>query len=274
MNVSHQSVAIRNRWECPFKPSLGESLKDFFVLDTLTGIECNKCTTRTIKTRQFIFLHKPEVLIIQLKRYTNSVKNGRQCLEKVEGHTSFPFKLYLNSTPDCTYNLSSVVVHTGRSLESGHYWAYVRVGELWWEMNDESVTKVHFNTVSQAEAFIIIYQKSDDNSTTMNNKKKNCESSASSNDVTSDIVPPDESIVIADVPPILSTSRSPPPSSPSISVLDPTPSCNQEVRYPNRLIIDLYYLKHFHIHEQHRRSSKNISHKGCFTYNVITKSER
>ena len=75
------------------KPSLEESLKDFFVLDTLTGIECNKCTTRTIKTRQFIFLHKPEVLIIQLKRYTNSVKNGRQCLEKVEGicpsHSNF-----------------------------------------------------------------------------------------------------------------------------------------------------------------------------------------
>ena len=67
------------------KPSLEESLKDFFVLDTLTGIECNKCTTRTIKTRQFIFFtqarsadYSTEEIYQQCKEWKTMFRKGRR----------------------------------------------------------------------------------------------------------------------------------------------------------------------------------------------------
>ncbi len=53
--------------------------------------------------------------------------------------------------------LYGVVEHHGPSFESGHYLAYVRLGDEWFQMNDSVVTRVDEAAVMHAQAFILFY---------------------------------------------------------------------------------------------------------------------
>jgi ubiquitin C-terminal hydrolase len=40
------------------------------------------------------------------------------------------------------YRLSAVIVHNGKTMKKGHYYSYVRYGDIWYICNDDSVSVV------------------------------------------------------------------------------------------------------------------------------------
>lgn len=42
------------------------------------------------------------------------------------------------------YTLKSVVCHRG-AVDGGHYWAIIKEFGQWYEINDEKVTKLHYD---------------------------------------------------------------------------------------------------------------------------------
>ncbi|KAJ1464289.1 hypothetical protein T484DRAFT_1869988 [Baffinella frigidus] len=65
-------------------------------------------------------------------------------LEKTEGGYSFSRKLDLFKRK---YNLQSVVVHDGTTIQSGHYIAFKIVGGTWWKYDDKHVTESTWDQV-------------------------------------------------------------------------------------------------------------------------------
>lgn len=59
---------------------------------------------------------------------------------------------------DPTYSLYAVLVHSGHSIHSGHYYCYVKspAGQ-WFEMDDSSVRQVNVQTVLSQRAYILFY---------------------------------------------------------------------------------------------------------------------
>ena len=60
------------------------------------------------------------------------------------------------------FELRSVVCHTGTTTRSGHYYTFSKNEEgQWFEMNDATVTRVNFPTVTSAGrlVYILVFSK-------------------------------------------------------------------------------------------------------------------
>ena len=130
---------------------------------------CKECQTKRNATKCLAFHKLPNVLALHLKRY--EYQDGR--LSKNLGHVGFedhldlkPYVSLSSNEVDCKYELSSVLVHHGYSMTSGHYTAYVSVpsestnGRSWFCMNDNFVTSVKWSDVRKSEAYMLFYTRS------------------------------------------------------------------------------------------------------------------
>jgi len=58
------------------------------------------------------------------------------------------------------YELFAVLVHSGDSIHSGHYYCYVKSATgIWHEMNDEDVNPVSEETALDQKAYLLFYAR-------------------------------------------------------------------------------------------------------------------
>jgi ubiquitin carboxyl-terminal hydrolase 36/42 len=103
----------------------------------------------------YLFL-VPRVLVIHLKRFDNFQRKIKKFI---------PYDQYLDLSKYSkknmlNYRLSSVLVHHGNSIYSGHYYCYVRVShENWYCFNDANVKKVNESEVLRQTPYLLLYEK-------------------------------------------------------------------------------------------------------------------
>ncbi|XP_057775808.1 ubiquitin carboxyl-terminal hydrolase 20-like isoform X2 [Salvia miltiorrhiza] len=131
-------------------------LKDYTEAEIL-DYRCEKCGTNGKKTTHSIQLDQlPRILTFHLKRV-----HGQQ---KITGKLTLPLELNLaeftvTQNVKCVYNLYAFVVHKG-TVESGHYYSYIRVSATdWYKFNDERIKRVDVDRVRVQEPYIIFYAK-------------------------------------------------------------------------------------------------------------------
>lgn len=103
----------------------------------------------------------PNVLIIQLKRFSHSgAKAGK--------YIKYPLQLDLH--PFCTvsaqqfgshkYVLNAFCIHSGTSINCGHYYAVVRGrNSSWYECNDQMVRMISESEALSKEAYMLFYSR-------------------------------------------------------------------------------------------------------------------
>ena len=79
-------------------------------------------------------------------------------------HVSFQERLdmgpFMSEKQTAMYTLVGVLVHSGHTCNSGHYYSYVKSSDgHWYCMNDCEVTKVSVKTVLQQSAYMLFYIK-------------------------------------------------------------------------------------------------------------------
>ena len=123
----------------PVCGSLSECIDAAFreeVLDGQDAFACSVCGDHTRARRTTVLASPPpRHLLLSLTRFSNE-------LEKVSTPVNLPASLLIC---DRTYVLRAVIVHKGRTLEDGHYTAFInagRVGEAssWFEADDDKVS--------------------------------------------------------------------------------------------------------------------------------------
>ncbi|XP_068662753.1 ubiquitin carboxyl-terminal hydrolase 26-like isoform X2 [Aristolochia californica] len=131
--------------------NLNDSLDDYLSVEELQGENqyfCESCGTRVDATRA-IKLHKlPPVLNFQLKRCVFLPKTTTK--KKLTSVFSFPRQLNMaqrlcdSSLTELIYDLSTILIHKGTAVNSGHYVAHIKdeFSGLWWEFDDEHVSKL------------------------------------------------------------------------------------------------------------------------------------
>lgn len=141
--------------------TLEHCLSKFCEKETLDG----RCyhTPRDVGVRaqkQFSLHVPPNVLIIQIKRFSG---NGEKARKQIR------YPLELNLQPFCTpktqkspvkYVLNAVCVHQGHSIHSGHYYSVVRARNgSWYECNDSMVRSIPEDRALSQEAYMLFYSR-------------------------------------------------------------------------------------------------------------------
>ncbi|KAJ5662468.1 uncharacterized protein N7477_010084 [Penicillium maclennaniae] len=143
-------------------------------LDSFTAVEdlhsdaayhCEKCGNTPQRASKRLQIRKlPAILCMQLKRYeaTSSSSGKMNC------HIDFPLTLNMLpyvvkkekdriDTSKYIYDLSTVIVHQG-TMDSGHYFAYTRLGgDKWVLMDDNKVTVASVADVLRQDAYLLFY---------------------------------------------------------------------------------------------------------------------
>lgn len=108
--------------------------------------------------KQFTIHEAPTVLTIHLKRFSPMGRKIGHPLQYDERLSLRPYMSDGSFGP--SYSLFGVISHAGGGPNSGHYYAHVKDGlGGWYEMNDESVTRIGGPPLSLKNAYVLFYLK-------------------------------------------------------------------------------------------------------------------
>jgi ubiquitin carboxyl-terminal hydrolase 36/42 len=165
--------------------TLPDALEEFTkteMLDCDNMVLCEKCGEKQQVSKGLRLATAPSILVCHLKRFAVD-HYGR--LRRLHKHVQIPLRLdigdYMSKVNKATppsYELVGVLVHQGRTCNSGHYLSYVKSGEDWFKTNDSVVTKVDVSAVLKQQAYIVLYEvagmRAKHKVSKMLNAKKNC----------------------------------------------------------------------------------------------------
>lgn len=152
-----------------------------FAWEPLIGenqLACNQCQAKHDASRRVVLSSHPNYLVLLLKRFVHNRLTGKY--EKFLDPTNLPLSIELptNDESSVAYRLKAIVVHHGLSMNSGHYYAFVRydINDLkdksntiqigWWLFNDTHVEYLtfdyvlaHFRRFSSATPYVLIFER-------------------------------------------------------------------------------------------------------------------
>lgn len=123
------------------------------------GYRCGKCRRKVPATKTLRLHAASRVLTLVLKRFSALADS------KVERDVRYPEHLdlrpYLSQgrrKGPLLYRLYAVLVHSGRTCHSGHYFCYVRTaGGQWFKMDDAQVTACDASVALSQRAYVLFY---------------------------------------------------------------------------------------------------------------------
>ncbi len=148
---------------------LDDALDNFQFEEMLEGSNqyfCEKCNKKVDAKKGLKILSTPDILTLHLKRFDIDYNTMNRV--KLNNEVIFPLTLDMNKHLKSTnsfessdmdvadidskyniYNLYAVLMHSG-SVGGGHYYAYIRIKDKWYEFNDSTVSVISENEVEKA----------------------------------------------------------------------------------------------------------------------------
>ncbi|KAK7260191.1 hypothetical protein RIF29_26029 [Crotalaria pallida] len=122
--------------------SLQKALANFTAPEWLDGGEkqynCQRCKQKVRALKQLTIHKAPYVLTIHMKRFY-AHDPGLKIKKKVHFGCALDLKPFVSGSydGDLKYSLYGVLVHSGSSTHSGHYYCYVRTSNnMWYTLDD------------------------------------------------------------------------------------------------------------------------------------------
>ena len=108
----------------------------------------------------FKFFLPPKVLIIRLKRFTNSKKINNPIDIPLNLNIKKYIHMFSDKNDKCNYTLSSAVIHMG-TLNGGHYISVGYKNNMWLEFNDTNISKLNNSSLNHllSQSYILFYQQ-------------------------------------------------------------------------------------------------------------------
>ncbi|KAL2338516.1 hypothetical protein Fmac_012962 [Flemingia macrophylla] len=143
--------------------SLQKALANFTTAEWLDGGErvyhCQRCKQKVRALKQLTIHKAPYVLTIHLKRF-HAHDPGQKIKKKVQFGCALDLKPFVSGSydGDVKYSLYGVLVHSGSSTHSGHYYCYVRTSNnMWYTLDDNRVSHVSEREVLNQQAYMLFY---------------------------------------------------------------------------------------------------------------------
>uniref|UniRef100_A0A0N4ZQG6 USP domain-containing protein n=1 Tax=Parastrongyloides trichosuri TaxID=131310 RepID=A0A0N4ZQG6_PARTI len=146
--------------------NLLENFSKPIVLDEADKWKCDKCEKKVCAEMTTTFRHLADVLIISVKRYTQTLMVRNKLFTKIE----YPLHELIVDEVDgdgnvkpVKYQLQALAKHKGDSITSGHYTALVKYDNIFWYCNDEDIHLDKMTNNISKNAYIFVYVKIPEN---------------------------------------------------------------------------------------------------------------
>ena len=102
------------------------------------------------------------ILVLQLKRYENfqgSVFKDTKhvvCLPSPDNVLEIPLDPNISVSFSNRYKLLATINHSGNS-NTGHYWAFIKKKNTWFQCNDSSILKVKPSALNNSSSYLLFY---------------------------------------------------------------------------------------------------------------------
>lgn len=140
--------------------SIERCFRQYIEPDILEGKNAYKCplTKKYERAKKRLTIHEaPPVLILHLKRFSIF---GKKINKHISYGEEFDLEPYMSkeTEQDAKYKLCGVLVHSGNSCHSGHYYSYVKNSNgVWYRMDDSRVAQVQQKAALEQHAYILFY---------------------------------------------------------------------------------------------------------------------
>ena len=137
-------------------------LKDYFECERIKfETKCEKCKKKEWHTKKIKISQPPNILILSLQR--QNPRTGSKNNSYVKFYDNIDMSEYLDhecwNKNDAKYSLYGIGNHSG-SINFGHYYAYIKINNTWYEFNDSSVsTYSKGDDNSSSTAYVLFYKK-------------------------------------------------------------------------------------------------------------------
>ena len=144
-----------------YKIDLSSLINEYFKKEVLEwSTKCEKCQTPKLKHSKIMkFCILNDIVIFSLQRFDPvlSIKNNiRVSFKELLDLKDFcDTDLYKENTK---YRLLGTINHIG-NINYGHYYSYIRIGEIWYEFNDSIVQKVYKMDYDGSSFCVLFYEK-------------------------------------------------------------------------------------------------------------------
>jgi len=109
--------------------------------------------------KQMVFWSFPTVLVIALKRFTNTNRKLTNLIDIPLDNLDLSKYVSGYDKLSYQYELYGVANHTGNA-QGGHYFAYIKTKEgNWFEINDTNVRSIRKESIISNRAYVLIYRK-------------------------------------------------------------------------------------------------------------------
>ncbi|XP_069725233.1 ubiquitin carboxyl-terminal hydrolase 17-like protein 6 [Phaenicophaeus curvirostris] len=149
--------------------SIQQALNLFVRPETLceeNAYLCDKCKTKVPAIKCLSIHRASNVLTLSLKRF--SIFTGGKITKDVTYPEFLDIRPYMseNEGDPIKYELYAVLVHSGFSSHSGHYYCYMKASDgQWYKMNDSVVRLTNVKVVLKQQAYLLFYLRTPSTST-------------------------------------------------------------------------------------------------------------
>ena len=143
-------------------PTIFDCLDMYCIKERLDGDNAwfnEKTNKKEIVDKNTIFWSLPQLLIIDIKRFTNNNKKINKLVQS--NLTNIDFTKYINGYNKETYiyDLYGICNHMG-GCYGGHYTAYVKnANNKWYQYNDTQVEEISENKIISQNSYCFFYRK-------------------------------------------------------------------------------------------------------------------
>ena len=132
-------------------------IDSFFRVEKLYEHPCSQCGFIGGTEKKLDIMNAPQLLVLHLSRFGGGIVKIKTLVEFTTELSTVCIRD--GNGEQSTYRLTGMIRHTGYSIASGHYIAYVLIDGDWIEANDESMGLVSWPTVRSLEAYLLFYER-------------------------------------------------------------------------------------------------------------------
>lgn len=170
-----------------FAPTVEQALDSTFGLggDPISDYKCDGCGGKVDIVKRHMIHKSSDQLVVMLRRFEwDYFATGGNTRKKLQGHFEIPHHLNLTPytengirqrrlgkqplpLPEWEYELRGIVVHSGKTMDSGHYYSIIRDLDSgsWFKFDDREVTLFPDEYLDErhpkfiGECYMLIFQK-------------------------------------------------------------------------------------------------------------------